>query len=122
MLYYLIERDKEENFRTSTRTLKFPDGETHRVTSYRLTWRWFDHMIAYEFGYSEEDILRCTTRCAETEIRELGEALGEVMNYLMQVTETEVGDITDDNIALMLAQKAGKKFNGRKGGPGRKQT
>ena len=116
MLDYLIERDKEEGFRTASRMLDFPDGQTHRVTAYRLVWAWYDRMLAYEFGYDAPDILAYTQRCAEQENHDLGTALGVVLNHLCQAIEQEVGDITDDNIALTLAQRAGQNFTTRKNG------
>ncbi len=57
MIEYLIEREREENFRTSTRTLTFPDGETRRIEAYRLVWAWFDRAIAFEFGPTEAQSL-----------------------------------------------------------------
>ena len=45
MLTDLIERDNEERLRVSSRSLEFPDGETRRIETYRLVWRWFDHLI-----------------------------------------------------------------------------
>lgn len=114
MIEYLIEREREENFRTSARTLKFPGGETHRIETYRLVWTWFDRAIAYEFGPSEEDILTMTLRCAEMENRTIDAALGRVLDYLIKQDEASGMDYTDDNIALLVGRKRLQKFNDRK--------
>ena len=55
MLTDLIERDNEERLRVSSRSLEFPDGETRRIETYRLVWRWFDHLIAERGGCYEDE-------------------------------------------------------------------
>ncbi len=114
MIEYLIEREREENFRTSTRTLSFPDGETRRIEAYRLVWTWFDRAVAYEFGPSEEDILTMTLRCADMERRAPDAALGRVLGYLIQRDEAGGMDYTDDNLQLMLAKRGVRRFHERR--------
>lgn len=114
MIDYLIEREREENFRTSARTLTFPDGETRRIEAYRLVWTWFDRAIAYEFGPSEPDILATTLDCAKEENLPLEAALGRVLDYIVRQDEAAGMDYTDDNPELFLAKRAIRKFHARK--------
>lgn len=106
MLSYLIEREKEEMFRTSTRTLDFPDGETRKIEAYRLVWSWFDRVIAYRFGPDEEELLNLTLEYASKGKVSLGEALGWALDGFVRVMETEGGgDITDDNVCLVASRR-----------------
>lgn len=114
MLNYLNEREQEEWFRTSTRHLCFPDGKTRRVEAYRTTWTWYDRALAYEFGPDEEEILGLTLKCAKEETLNLGEALGRVLNYVIERDEKNGLDYTDDNISLLLAKRAITEFHKRK--------
>ena len=114
MFEYLIERQREEDFRTSMRNLAFPNGETHRVEAYRLVWTWFDRFTAYEFGLSEEEILGFTLKCRNEESLPLGQALGRVVEYFVRHWEEGGMDITDDPIALMTAKRALGRFYDRK--------
>lgn len=114
MFDYLIERENEEMFRTSTRALIFPNGEERRVEAYRLVWRWFDRSIAYEFGFDEHEILDLTAKCEVEENLPVGQALGRVLNYVIQSAEAEGLDYTDDNLALLLAQRGIQSFGDRK--------
>ena len=114
MFDYLIERQREEDFRTSTRTLTFPNGDTHRVEAYRLVWNWFDRFRAYEFGMSEAEILSFTLRCHEDEELPLGDALGRVLDYFVRDWEASGMDITDDPLELTLAKHGMQRFQERK--------
>lgn len=114
MLDYLIERENDEMFRTSTRTLSFPDGRERRVEAYRLVWRWFDRSIAYEFGFDEETILRLTEKCEAEENLPVGQALGRVLNYFIGNLEAAGMDFTDDNLALSLGRERLQRLHARK--------
>lgn len=48
------------------------------------------------------------------EKRELGDALGEVVNYIVAEGERAGLDYTDDNVALMLAKRGKERFRARK--------
>lgn len=113
MLEYLIEREREENFRTSPRTLTFPDGETRRIEAYRLVWTWFDRAIAFEFGPTEDQILDTALKCAAEENLPLDQALGRVLNYYVQSGEAAGLDYTDHNLQLMLARAGVQRFHKR---------
>lgn len=113
MLDYLIERENEEMFRTSVRRLTFPDGGTERIEVYRLVWRWYDRLIAYEFGPDENRILTLTRQCSEEEQLTLSTALGRVVNYLVESYEAMGLDTTDDPLQLMVARQRVERF--RKG-------
>ncbi len=115
MLDYLIERENEEMFRTSVRCLTFPDGDTQRIEVYRLIWRWYDRLIAYEFGPDEERILTLTRQCSEEERIPLDTALGRAVNYLVESYEAMGLDTTDDPLQLMVAKEAIHRFHQRKG-------
>ena len=114
MIDYLIEREQEENLRTSVRTLTFPDGETRRVEAYRIIWTWFDRAIAFEFGPSEDEILTTTLDCAEEESLPLGQALGRVLNFYVSSGELGGFDYTDHNLPLVLSKDAVQRFHERK--------
>ena len=114
MLTDLIERDNEERLRVSSRSLEFPDGETRRIETYRLVWRWFDHLIDYEFAPNEADVLRYTLNCSRDENRTLHEALGRVVEYLVVSYEGSSGiDLTDDPLHLLVARQAVARFHER---------
>lgn len=118
----LIAREQDEMLRISTRTLTFPDGETRRVETYRLTWAWFDRLIAYDYAPDEAHILKTALACAAEERRTIGDALTRVVEFFVLRTEDRVGDVTDDNLPLLVAQRrmdkrrARKRDGGRSGG------
>lgn len=114
MFDYLVTREQDEMFRTSARDLKFPDGETRRIETFRLVWSWFDRAIAYTYGPSENDILTMALRCADHENRTLDEALGRVLDYIIRDDESQGLDYTDDNIELLIAKQAMDRFQERK--------
>lgn len=114
MLNDLIERDREEALRTTTRELAFPGDETRKVEAYRVVWRWFDHLCAYEFAADEPEILDLTLKTMAHQDCDAGEALGLVVEYLVVGTESRGGDVTDDNIALTLAKSQMDKWRQRK--------
>lgn len=114
MLSYLHEREREEMYRTSARSLVFPDGKARRVEAYRLVWSWFDRAIAYEFGPDQREILELTLKCAKEESLGLEEALGRVLNYVIQRDEVGGMDYTDDDLQLLLAKRGMEKFQERK--------
>lgn len=114
MIEYLIEREREENFRVSTRALKFPDGESRRIETYRLVWTWFDRAVAFEYGPTEAQILETTLNCAAEENLPLDQALGRVLNYYVQNSEVAGLDYTDRNIPLMLAKQRMQRFYQRR--------
>ncbi|WP_193169965.1 hypothetical protein [Nisaea nitritireducens] len=115
MIEYLIEREREENFRTSTRMIKFPDGETRRVEAYRLVWTWFDRALAFEFGPKEAGILNTVLECATEEGLPIDQALGRVVDYYVRRWEARGLDLTDHNPQLTLARRRMQRFQERKG-------
>ncbi|WP_413207892.1 hypothetical protein [Rhodospirillum sp. A1_3_36] len=114
MLDYLIEREKKEMFRVSTRTLTFPGGREERVEAYRLVWSWWDRALACEFTYTEDAFLTMVERCATMEKLTLGQALGRVLDYVIMTGEADGLDYTDDNIALQVSKEATRRFYERK--------
>lgn len=115
MFDFLIERENEEMFRTSSRTVTFPDGTTEKIAAYRLVWAWFDRCIAYEFGPSEQQLLYYTLRCMIEEKLDAGTALGRVVNFFAEDLERLGGDITDDNTQLLVAQRRKSAWRSRNG-------
>lgn len=101
-------------FRTTVRSLTFHDGETHRIQAYRLVWSWYDRLIAYEYGSTEENILQATLDCSAEEGLKLPDALGRVVNYMVELRESGGMDVTDDPLQLNLAQEAISRFHSRK--------
>lgn len=110
MIDYLIEREREENFRTSTRTLKFPDGVTRRIEAYRIIWAWFDRAVAFEFGPTKDEILKTAFQCSEEENLPLEQAISLILDYMVKRWENSGLDFTDHNLPLNLAQVAIEKF------------
>ena len=116
MLDRLLERDHEDSLRTTKRKLDFPDGTTREIDAYRVVWRWYDNLIAYEFAADAPEILDYVLRCMEHQGCDEAEALGLVVEYLVIGTEHRGGDVTDDNLALQLAQRQKDKWRDRKRG------
>lgn len=118
MIEYLIEREREENFRTSVRALTFPDGQTRRIETFRIVWTWYDRALAYKYAPSEEALLRMTLRCAEMENLTVEKALGRVLNYIIWHDEKNGMDYTDDdvdrNVTMLLARRGIQNFHRRK--------
>lgn len=115
MFPYLYEREKEEMLRTDKRTLLFPDGERREIETFRLVWRWFDRVIAYEFGPDETELLTLALEYSELGKMDVAEALGWALEGFVHVMETDGGaDITDDNIDLLIAKRAVGRFDASK--------
>lgn len=115
MLDYLIEREREEMFRTSVRSLEFPDGVTRKLETYRLVWRWYDRALDYEYAPSEEWLLKTVLRCADLENISVDDALGTVLDYVIGRDEKLYNmDYTDDNLELLVAKQAMERFRDRK--------
>lgn len=114
MLHLLIERENEEMLRPAARTLKFPDGEVRRVETYKLIWSWFDRCEAYEFTPDTDELLDNTLKCMELKGIEAGEALEQVVCYIVLSYEHEGLDITDDNIDLLVARRQMSEWHARK--------
>lgn len=101
----LLERDQEEALRLARRQLTFPDGFIRQVETYRLVWTWFDHLIAYDFAPEEATLLKLTLACAEEEAIEIPEAMARVVEHVLVETERNVGDVTDDCLPRLVAQR-----------------
>ena len=115
MFDYLIEREREEMFRTSARSLDFPDGVTRKLETYRLVWRWYDRVLEYEYAPSQEWLLNTVLRCADHEGISVDDALGTVLDYVIRRDEQQHGmDYTDDNLELLVAKQAMERFRSRK--------
>lgn len=108
---YLIAREQDEMFRTSARTLTFPDGKTRRVEAYRLVWRWFDHCAACEFALDADQLLDATLDCMAEEGLEIGHALARVVDYFVAFAEQRGGDLTDDILMLDIARPRMANWN-----------
>lgn len=114
MLDYLVERENEEMFRTSTQEIEFPDGETRRIETYRLVWTWFDRAIAYEHVPDREWILETTMRWAKEKEIPVAESLGQLLNFMIREAENDGADFTDDNLPLIIARQRMEIFRARK--------
>jgi len=108
MFLALLERDKEEALRCSTRTLHFPDGQSRTIKTYRLVWRWYDHILAYQFAPVEMDILTLALKGASEENISVAEALGQLVEHIVMETEQLGGDLTDDDLENLADKKATK--------------
>ncbi|MGJ8690794.1 MAG: hypothetical protein ACSHXZ_14890 [Gammaproteobacteria bacterium] len=114
MFDYLLTREQDEMFRTSVRDIDFPDGETRRVETYRLVWRWYDRAADYEFGPDKEWLLKTVLRCADHEDIPVDDAIGKVLDYVIQRDESQGMDYTDDKLELLIAKQAMDRFQSRK--------
>lgn len=96
--------------------MEFPDGTTRDVTAYRLVWNWYDRSLAYKYGADRDELLRYTLKCMETEnLDDLGEALGQVLDYFVWHDEVQHGaDYTDDDLVKLVAKRRMAKFRARK--------
>ncbi len=90
----------------STRTLTFPDGIERPVQTWRVVWRWYDHLLAYEFCPPEDVILKDVLDQSSTEAMTAGETLASVVQAYVDFIETSGGDVTDDDIETVIARKA----------------
>lgn len=114
MFEYLVSREQDEMFRTSIRNLKFPDGKTRKIETYRLIWSWYDRALAYEHGPSKDWILNLVLKCAQEENLTVSQALGRVIDYVIKKDENDGLDYTDDNLQDLIAKQAIEKFQTRK--------
>ncbi len=114
MFDYLVEREQEENFRTSVRELKFPDGVTRKVEAFRLVWTWYDRTLAYEYAPDQDELLTYTLNTSRLNDMALGEALGWLLNDYAAWIEALGGDYTDDNLELLVAKRAIDRFDAKK--------
>ncbi|MGB0659556.1 MAG: hypothetical protein ACPGNV_05190 [Mangrovicoccus sp.] len=106
MFSYLIDRDQEDNFRFSKRQLTDVDGAPLSIRAFRIVWRWFDHLVAYEFGPDAQEILNTAHKIAARQEAPLEIALGHAVAYHLYELEQMGGDVTDDNIELVAALRS----------------
>ena len=116
-LHYLIEQEREEELRTASRTIPFADGETHRIKTYRLVWRWYDRLCECPYTFDEDEIIAMVPRCSEHEGLDLPEALTRVVAVLVGRLDRLGIDITDDHISIDLARQRMTDWEVRKTGP-----
>lgn len=114
MLNYLIERENEEMLRTSVRVLNFPDGETCRVSAYRLVWSWFDRIITSDFAPDEDKLLEMTQGWALQHTVSIDEAFGQLIECVVKTGEELGMDYTDDTLPLSIARQRLEQFQERK--------
>lgn len=105
-LLRLLERDREVALRATTRRLTFPDGKPRDVTAFRFVWRWVDRLAAYPFSPGQEVLLADVQRHAERTGSSLDDALGEVAQAWVAFIETQGGDVTDEDLEVVIAAKA----------------
>lgn len=118
MLEMLKERETEEMFRTEVRVLECPDGEARRIEAYRLVWRWFDRLAAYEFAPDADRILHYALRAMDEEDLEIGVALGRVVDFFVEQLERQGADITDDDLEALAAKRGRQRMRERRAGRG----
>ncbi len=102
-------------FRTSARSIEFPDDVTRKLDTYRLVWRWFDRALEYEFAPPKEWLLNTVLKCADHEGISIDDALGMVLDYVIRRDESQHDmDYTDDNLELLVAKRAMERYQKRK--------
>ena len=114
MLDRLLERDHEESLRTTKRKLDFSDGTTREIDAYRVVWRWYDNLVAYEFAPTAEELADLILRTMDHQGCDEAEALGRVVEYCVAFAEHHGGDVTDDNLLLQVAHRQMGKWRDRK--------
>lgn len=114
MFKYLHERELDELYRTSTRTLKCDDGKPVKIEAYRLIWAWFDRLIGQDrFEFEAEEIISCAKECAVDVDVELGTALGIVIDDMVSYLELSGIDATDDLLPVHIAQAGMMRFGSK---------
>ena len=101
-------------FRTSVRDIKFPDGTIRQLETYRIVWRWYDRATEYEFGPDKDWLLNLVLKCSDEEGISIDDALGRVLDYVLQKDEADGLDYTDDKLKLLVAKQAMDRFGCRK--------
>ncbi|MEJ8472864.1 hypothetical protein [Roseibium algae] len=101
----LLDRDREEGLRTTTRKLTFPDNTQRDVETWRVAWRWYDHLLAYEYCPGEKTILADAASHASETGMDLGDALASVVQTYVRFIEANGGDVTDDDLDALIAGK-----------------
>ena len=114
MYEYLITREQDEMFRNDVRNIDFPDGQTRRIETYRLVWRWYDRALEYEFGPDKDWLLNLVLKCTIEEDLPINDAFGRVLNHVIQKDEADGMDYTDDKLELTIAKQAVERFHSRK--------
>lgn len=100
----LLDRDREETLRTSSRTLLFPDGIARTVTTWRLVWRWLDALLAYDYCPDENVLLGDVMAHVQNTNLTLDEALGQVVQTYVRFIEVTGGDVTDDTMKTSIPE------------------
>lgn len=113
-LHYLIEKQREEELRTSSRSIKFADGAVKRIEAYRLVWDWYDRLLACPYTFDEEEIIAMIPRCAEHEGQSLSDALTRVVSVLVGRLDRDGIDVTDNTLQLDLAREQMARWDARK--------
>lgn len=101
MLSYLFERDSEEGLRLSAREVIGPDGAPRILRCYRIVWRWFDYLVAYEYGPDAAELIKTAAELAAREQATLDEALGHAVAEHLYMMEKWGADVTDDDVDLI---------------------
>lgn len=105
MILKLLDRDREEALRITTRALLFPDGIKRSIPCWRVVWRWYDYLLAYDFCPEENVILRDVLSHAQNKNQAIGEALGQVVQTYVEFIENSGGDVTDDDLEKVIARR-----------------
>lgn len=113
-LNYLVDREREEELRTSTRSLTFPDGEAYRIETYRLVWQWYDRLVDCDYSFEDDEIIAMIPRCAGHEGLEYDQAFIRVVAVLVGRMDRDGIDVTSDTLQLDVARKQMAKWNTRK--------
>ena len=78
----------------------FPDGIARAVTTYRLIWRWYDHLAVYEFAPDTSIILNDAITHAISSDMSLEDTLGTVVQSYVDFIEQSGGDVGQSTIGL----------------------
>lgn len=106
MILRLLDLDRRAALLPRSRDLIFPDGETNSVSAPVLVWRWYDHLLAAEFGPKETNLLRKAQSVARIKGVLLGDALARVVAAHVRWYEDRGADLTDFDLEAMIAGKS----------------
>jgi len=111
---YLLDLEREHLLQHETRWVDLPEAGRQRVEAFRLVWRWYDHLVAFDYGLSEDRLLHFWRRCIDEEALDPATALVRLVFELVQGSARDGINIADHNLALEVAQTRMAAWRARK--------
>lgn len=111
---FLMDLEREALLRQKTRIVYLPQSDRCHVTAYALVWDWYDKLVHYRHGAGEDRIKQNWQACMDEEGLSASDALVRLVYVYAERAERFGLDITDDNVALNVAQRHNAAWRGRK--------